>query len=67
MEVQGKMDHHAYVNILQQHLLASAVDIFDNQKPDFVFYLDSASHRQGHRFPDLVTRISNRGCYLDIP
>ena len=28
VEVQGKTDHHGYVNILQQHLLASAVDIF---------------------------------------
>ena len=33
VEVQGKTDHHEYVNILQQHLLASSVDIFDNQKP----------------------------------
>ena len=30
VEVQGKTDHHENVNILQQHLLASAVDIFDN-------------------------------------
>ena len=37
VEVQGKTDHHEYVNIFQQHLLASAVDIFDNQKPNFVF------------------------------
>ena len=66
VEVQGKTDHHEYVNILQQHLLAS-VGIFDNQKSNFVFYLDNASHRQGHRFPGLVTRISNQACYLDIP
>ena len=37
VEVQRKTDHHEYVNILQQHLLASAVDTFDNQKSNFVF------------------------------
>ena len=31
VEVQGKTDHHEYVNILQQHVLASSVDIFDNR------------------------------------
>ena len=37
VEVQGKTEYHGYVNVLQQHLLASAVDIFDNQKPNVVF------------------------------
>ena len=67
VEVQGKGDHHEYVNILQQHLLASSVDIFDDQKPNPVFLLDNASHRQGHGFLGLITRISHRACYLDIP
>ena len=33
----GETDQHEYINIFQQHLLASAVDIFDNQKPNFIF------------------------------
>ena len=33
----GETDHHEYVNIVQQHLSAPSVDIFDNQKPNFVF------------------------------
>ena len=37
VEVQRKTDHHEYVNIIKQHLLASAVDISYNQKPNFVF------------------------------
>ena len=37
VEVQGKTDQQEYINIFQQHLLASAVDIFDNQKPNFIF------------------------------
>ena len=36
-ESPGEPDNHGYINILQQHLLASAVDIFDNQKINFVF------------------------------
>ena len=67
VEVQGKRDHHEYVNILQKHLLASSVDIFDKQKTNYVFLLDNDSHRQGHRFLGLITRIfSNRACYMDI-
>ena len=37
VEVKGKTGHHRTVNILQQHLLASSVDIFDNQKNKFRF------------------------------
>ena len=37
VEVQRETDHQEYVNVLQQHLLASAIDIFGNQKPDFGF------------------------------
>ena len=37
VEIQRITDHHGYIKILQQHLLASAVDLSDNQKPNFVF------------------------------
>ena len=37
VEVQGKRNHHGYVNIFQQHLLTSADDIFDIQKANVVF------------------------------
>ena len=66
VDVQGKTDHHEYVNICQQHLLASAVGIFENQKPNYVLQLDNGSHIHGHRFPGLITRISSRDCHLDV-
>ena len=65
VEVQGKTEHHGYVNILQQHLLASAVAIGDNKKQtNAVFWLDIASRRQGHRFPGLITKILTRAVTL---
>ena len=63
-EVQRQTDHQEYVNVLQQQLLASAIDIYGNQKPNFIFLLHNDSHRQGHWFPGLITRISNRDCCL---
>ena len=37
VEVQGETDHHEYVNIIHQQLLALSVDFFDNQNTNFVF------------------------------
>ena len=55
MEVQGKTDHHEYVNILQQHLLASFVDIFDNTKNKFRFLTGQCLSQTGLQ----VSRLDN--------
>ena len=51
VEVQRKTDHHEFGNILQQHLLASVVDIFDNQKPKFRFLTGQCLSLTGSGFP----------------
>lgn len=42
VEVQGNMNRHDYIRVLQQHLQPSAVDIFRRQNPNFIFQHDNA-------------------------
>ena len=57
VEVQGNMDRHNYIDILQQHLLPSASDIFGHQNPNFVFQQDNAPP---HTARDTVAWLENQ-------
>ena len=49
VEVAGNMNQDSYVDILRNHLLPSARDIFNDPQPNFVFQQDNAPPHTGRR------------------
>ena len=58
VKVQGHMDRHNYIDILQQHPQPTGSDIFGHQNPNFVFQQDDAPP---HTARDTVAWVYNQG------
>ena len=43
VEVNGTMNRNDYIDVLQNHLLPSAIEIFNQPNPNFIFQHDNAS------------------------
>lgn len=48
VEIDGNINRHVYIQVLQDHLMPSAIEIFNEPAPVFVFQHDNAPpHRAG--------------------
>ena len=59
VETEGNMNRHAYIDILQNHLMSSAEEMFGEPQPNFIFQQDNAPP---HTAGDTIRWLEQQPC-----